>query len=73
MGFADRGWIREGYKADINIIDLENIVIRATVKNPQRYCQGVRYVIINGKPVIEEGAWNGTLAGEVLRLRKSKS
>jgi N-acyl-D-aspartate/D-glutamate deacylase len=67
MGFSDRGWIREGYKADINVIDLKNLKIRATVANPSRYCEGVRYLIINGRLVIDAGKFNGTLAGEILK------
>ena len=73
MGFSDRGWIKQGYKADINVIDLENINIKATVSNPHQYCEGIQYMIINGKLVIEKGQWNGTLAGEVLKLKKTES
>ena len=73
MGFKDRGWIKEGYKADINVIDLDNINIKATVSNPHQYCQGIQYLIMNGKLVIKEGQWNGTLAGEVLKLKKTES
>mgnify|MGYP001045510786 CR=1 FL=1 len=70
MGFTDRGWIKEGYKADINVIDLYNIKIKATVSNPSQYCQGVKYQIINGKLVIDNGKYNGILAGDVLKLKK---
>jgi N-acyl-D-aspartate/D-glutamate deacylase len=69
MNLNDRGWIKEGYKADINIIDLQNIKIKATVANPCRYCEGVKYLVINGKMVIDGGKWNGTLAGRVLNLK----
>ena len=70
MNLHDRGWIKEGYKADINVIDLNNIKIRATVANPCRYCEGVKYLVINGKVVIDKGKWNGTLAGQVLKLKR---
>jgi len=72
MGFKDRGWIKQGYKADINVIDMENITIKATISNPHQYCEGIQYLILNGKLVIDKGRWNGTLAGEVLKLKKSK-
>lgn len=67
MNLNDRGLIKEGYKADINVIDLNNITIKATVANASRYCEGVMYLIINGKVVIDKGKWNGTLAGQVLK------
>lgn len=70
MNLRDRGWIKEGYMADINVLDIDNIKIRATVANPSRYCEGVNYLIINGKMVIDKGKWNGTLAGRVLKLNK---
>jgi N-acyl-D-aspartate/D-glutamate deacylase len=73
MGFRDRGLIKPGYKADINVIDMDNISIKATVRNPHQYCEGIRYLIMNGKLVIEEGQWNGTLAGKVLKLKQTES
>ena len=69
MNLHDRGWIKEGYKADINVIDLANIKIKATVANPSRYCEGVKYLVLDGKVVIDKGKWNGTLAGQVLKLK----
>ena len=53
--------------------DLDNIKIKATVSNPHQYCEGIQYMIMNGKLVIEGGQWNGTLAGEVLKLKKTES
>jgi N-acyl-D-aspartate/D-glutamate deacylase len=69
MNLNDRGWIKEGYKADINVIDLQNIKIRATVANPSRYCEGVKFLVVNGKVVIDGGKWNGILAGRVLNRK----
>jgi N-acyl-D-aspartate/D-glutamate deacylase len=73
MGFKDRGWIKQGYTADINVIDMDNINIKATVSNPHQYCEGIQYMIMNGKLVIEEGRWNGTLAGKVLKLKSAEN
>jgi len=58
---------------NINVIDLDNIRIKATVSNPHQYCEGIQYMIMNGKLVIEGGQWNGTLAGEVLKLKKTEN
>jgi N-acyl-D-aspartate/D-glutamate deacylase len=70
MNLQDRGWIKEGYRADINVIDLNNIRIEATVANPSRYCEGVKFLVVNGKVVIDKGKWNGSLAGRVLKLKR---
>jgi dihydroorotase/N-acyl-D-amino-acid deacylase len=70
MNWNDRGWIKEGYKADITVLDLKNIETEASISNPHQYCKGVKYLVINGKLVIDNGEWNKTLAGEVIKLKK---
>ena len=64
-----RGQIKEGYFADINIFDLENLKINATFTNPCKYCSGFDYVIVNGTPVIQKGKHTGKRAGMVLRRK----
>jgi N-acyl-D-aspartate/D-glutamate deacylase len=39
----------------------------ATFEKPHQLATGVRYLFVNGRPVIEDGKYNGTLAGRVLR------
>ena len=72
MKWNDRGWIKEGYKADIGLIDLNHIEIPASISNPQQYSRGVRYLLVNGVPAIEEGCWNGKLPGKILKLKKTE-
>jgi len=71
MNWDDRGWLKEGYKADIVILDLKNIKIKTSVSNPHQYSEGIKYLLINGKVVLFEGKWNGNLPGKVLKLKKS--
>jgi N-acyl-D-aspartate/D-glutamate deacylase len=71
MNWDDRGWIREGYKADIVILDLDNIVTGASISQPHQYCEGVEYLFINGQVVLDQGKWNGKLPGKVLKLKGS--
>ena len=71
MNWDDRGWLKEGYKADIVILDLKNIKIKTAISNPHQYSEGVKYLLINGKVVLFEGKWNGNLPGKVLKLKKS--
>jgi len=70
MKLNDRGWIKEGYTADITILDLKNIKIKTSFSNPHQYCEGVKFLIINGNLTIEEGIWNGKLPGKVIKLKK---
>jgi len=67
LGLMNRGLIREGMWADIVIFDLKKIRDRATNRFPHEYPEGIEYVIINGKIVVEKGIYTGVLAGKVLR------
>lgn len=69
MNWNDRGSIKEGYRADIAVIDLAKLETPATISNPQQYSKGVDTLVINGVPAIERGAWNGKLPGKVLKLK----
>lgn len=70
MNWVDRGRIKKGMKADIVVLDLANIGIETSISNAHRYSEGVEWLIVNGKLVIEDGKFNGILAGEVIRLKK---
>jgi N-acyl-D-amino-acid deacylase len=71
MNWPDRGWLKEGYKADIVLLDLNRLETPATVTQPHQYARGVIYLLINGQLVIEKGRYTGLLPGRVL-LRKNK-
>lgn len=69
MNWEDRGLIKEGYRADIVVFDLENIKTPTSISNPQQYSQGVRYLLINGSVVLDGGEYTGELPGKVLKGR----
>lgn len=71
MKWDDRGWIKEGYKADIAVIDLRNLKTPTSISNPHQYSRGVDYLLINGKLVLDKGTWSGALPGQVLKLKRS--
>ncbi|MCD6348249.1 MAG: amidohydrolase family protein, partial [Candidatus Korarchaeota archaeon] len=66
IGLHDRGLVREGMWADLVIFDPERVEDRATYQDPRQYPEGISYVIVNGKIVVEEGEHTGTRAGRVL-------
>ncbi len=71
MNWEDRGWIKEGYKADIVVIDLDNVKIKTSISNPHQHSEGVRYLLINGGIVLDNAKYTGKLTGKVLRLKKT--
>jgi len=60
----DRGYLREGYVADIAVIDPDRYRDLATFEDPQRMSEGVVHVLVNGEFAIRDGAMTGTLAGQ---------
>ncbi len=72
LGIQDRGLIRAGLVADLVVLDLDHIRDRATFAEPHQYAEGVDYVLVNGKFVVDGGKLTGTLAGTVLTPRESR-
>lgn len=66
FGLSGRGWIRPGYYADLVLFDPESLTDLATYREPALAPRGVRWVFINGKPVVEEGVFAGIKAGQIL-------
>ena len=60
----DRGYLKPGYKADITVIDLNNI--RVDEKKPDARPEGIVHVYVNGRPVLENGVYCGGTNGEVI-------
>ena len=67
MGLNDRGVIREGLKADITVFDYDRIEDGATWAEPTAAAKGIDYVLVNGKLAVDDGAYTGAKAGQVLR------
>ena len=63
----DRGRLATGLAADIVIFDPSTIRDRATFSQPDAISEGMRFVIVNGGIVIEDGKYNGATPGKVLR------
>ena len=66
MGIPFRGQIKQGYFADLVILDPDRVASRATYLQPDRYPEGIPYVIVNGTPVVHEGHHTGATPGWVV-------
>jgi dihydroorotase/N-acyl-D-amino-acid deacylase len=69
MRFADRGVLKAGMWADVVVFDPETIHDVATFENPNQLSEGMRFVLVNGVPVIDEGKMTNALPGKVLDRR----
>jgi len=62
-----RGTINPGSYADIVLMDLPHLKIEANEIEPRKYPEGIRYVFVNGVPVVEKGKHTGATPGKVLK------
>ena len=69
LGLRDRGLVNEEYVADLVVFDVSRIGDRSTYGDPHQYSEGIHWVLVNGKVVLENGAPNGVRAGQVLLKR----
>ena len=66
MKLKGRGSIQKGNFADLVIFDSENVSDKATYTEPKQYPEGIDYVIVNGRIVIDHDKHTGELPGKVL-------
>jgi dihydroorotase/N-acyl-D-amino-acid deacylase len=66
MRFADRGVLKAGMWADVVVFDPETVRDLATFDRPNQLSEGMRFVLVNGVPVIEEGTMTHAFPGKVL-------
>jgi N-acyl-D-aspartate/D-glutamate deacylase len=67
MRLGDRGVLKTGMWADVVVFDPAEVRDLATFARPNQLSEGMRWVLVNGVPVIAEGKATGALPGKVLR------
>jgi N-acyl-D-amino-acid deacylase len=66
LEWTERGYLREGYVADITVLDPDGIRDLATYEEPHQYAEGAVHVLVNGTFAIRGGEATGALAGRPL-------
>jgi N-acyl-D-amino-acid deacylase len=67
MRLGDRGVLKTGMWGDMVVFDPAEVRDLATFAKPNQLSEGMRWVLVNGVPVIAEGKATGALPGKVLR------
>ena len=67
MRLRDRGILRPGMFADIVAFNPDTVAEKATFADPTHYSEGVPYVAVNGKLVVDEGRITKARPGRPLR------
>jgi N-acyl-D-amino-acid deacylase len=67
MKLQERGLIKPGFFADINIFNPDTVIDRAQFKDPHHTSVGFEYVFVNGVLSLEHGQLTGQLGGRPLR------
>jgi N-acyl-D-aspartate/D-glutamate deacylase len=62
-----RGLVREGYAADLVLFDPDRVNDTATFEQPRQQADGIDWVFVNGRAVIETGQRTDQLPGRALR------
>lgn len=73
LGLRDRGLVREGFWADLVVLDPGRLRDTATFFEPHRHSEGIDLVLVNGVAVLEGGKLTGALPGQVLAPRRAGS
>ncbi|HVG23226.1 MAG TPA: D-aminoacylase [Thermoanaerobaculia bacterium] len=63
----DRGLLREGLIADVVVFDPDTVIDKSTFEDPHQDAVGVTDVVVNGVPVLRNGAMTGKLPGRAIR------
>jgi len=70
LGLQDRGLVRPGMFADLTLFDPARILDRSTYEDPFHYPDGIAWVVVNGRIVLEEGQPTDARPGHVLRKQQ---
>ena len=68
----DRGLLCAGQFADVTVFDPARVIDHSTYTEPFQYSEGIEYVMVNGRVVLDQGKHTGAHPGRALRERVAK-
>lgn len=71
LGLGDFGYVVEGKRANLVVFDPATVADLATLEDPARFPEGIRFVLVGGKLVVREGRLTGERPGRVARRKRS--
>ena len=66
LGLKDRGFVREGFKADLVLFDPKALKDNSDMAHPFERCSGLEHVMVNGVFALKNGEITHGLSGKVL-------
>ena len=66
-GMSDRGVLRAGAAADVVVFDLAKVKDTAEYTAPHQLAEGMRWVFVNGRAAVRDGAFTDVMSGRVLQ------
>ncbi|TDF39201.1 amidohydrolase [Alteromonadaceae bacterium M269] len=70
LGLSDRGYLREGYKADVLVFEPSRFTPKASFKQWNVLSEGVSYLTVNGQLAIADGQYTQALAGQFAKRQR---
>lgn len=66
LGLDHRGFLKQGYFADVVVFDPKTVADKATYEAPHQYAVGMKHVFVNGVQVLKNGEHTGAKPGRAL-------
>ncbi len=63
---SDRGVLKAGAYADLVVMNPQTVTDKGDQLNPRQFPEGIEYVVVNGKVVVERSKHTGELPGKIL-------
>lgn len=70
FGLTDRGLVKKNLLADFVVFDADKVADRSTFDDPFQKPEGIRYIVKNGKVLVEDNRFSGEIVGKSVRPKR---